>query len=144
MKYCYSCNKITNGEPLFCNFCGRSYDVKLCPRLHANPRHAQACSQCGNRDLSTPQPKVPFWVRILLSFLSLLPGTILVLLSIAVIDVFVTALFRSPKLLCAAFLLLVALGFLWWVWAQLPLWLRRAIGRLLLRRREANGRREER
>jgi hypothetical protein len=144
MKYCYSCNKITNGEPLFCNFCGKSYGIKLCPRLHTNPRNAQACSQCGSRDLSTPQPKVPFWVRILLFLVSLVPGAILAVLSIAVVLFFLIELIHSPRMLCAAFLLLVALGFLWWVWAQLPLWLRRAIHRLLLRKREGNGRREER
>jgi hypothetical protein len=144
MKYCYACNKITNGEPFFCNFCGRSYDVKLCPRLHANPRNAQACALCGSRDLSTPQPKVPFWVRILLFLLSLVPGSILAVVSIATVILFILEIFRSPRLLFATFLLLVALGFLWWVWAQLPLWLRRVIHRLLLRRREGNGRREER
>jgi len=144
MKYCYECQRITAGEPIFCNFCGRSYDVKLCPRLHANPRNAQACSQCGSRDLSTPQPKVPFWVRIILFLLSLVPGAILTLVSVVAILLFILELFRSPRMLCVAFLLLVALGFLWWVWAQLPLWFRRAIHRLLVRRRENNGRKEER
>jgi len=37
MKYCYQCGKLTNGDPAFCNHCGRSYDVKLCPRMHQNP-----------------------------------------------------------------------------------------------------------
>jgi hypothetical protein len=143
MKYCNQCDRVTIGEPLFCNFCGRSYDVKLCPRRHVNPRNAQACSQCGSRDLSTPQPKVPFWVRILLFLLSLVPGAILTVISIAAVILFILALFRNPAMLCATFLLLVALGFLWWVWAQLPLWLRRAIHRLLLRRRERDGRSEE-
>jgi hypothetical protein len=66
------------------------------------------------------------------------------LVSMATVIFFITKLFRSPKTLCAAFLLLIALGFLWWVWAQLPLWFRRAVHRLLIRRREANGRKEER
>src|SRR2546427_7721468 len=65
MKYCYECGCTTAGEPLFCNFCGRSYAAKLCPKLHVNPRLAEACSQCGSRDLSTPQPKVPVRWRIL-------------------------------------------------------------------------------
>ena len=59
MKYCYHCGHMTAGEPLFCDHCGRSYDVKLCPRLHPNPRGAEVCSQCGSRELSTPQPKIP-------------------------------------------------------------------------------------
>ena len=40
MNYCYNCGHITPGEPLYCNYCGRSYDLKLCPRHHANPRSA--------------------------------------------------------------------------------------------------------
>src|SRR5216684_2914579 len=64
MKYCYECGRMTPGEPLFCNFCGRSYDVKLCPGRHVNPRHAEVCSQCGSRDLSTPQPKVSWWWKV--------------------------------------------------------------------------------
>ena len=65
MKYCYECGRITAGEPRFCQFCGRTYDVKLCPRRHENPRFAEVCSQCGSRDLSTPQPKVSFLWRVL-------------------------------------------------------------------------------
>src|SRR5437868_1194635 len=65
MKYCFECGRMTSGEPLFCNFCGRSYDVKLCPSRHENPRNAEVCSQCGNRDLSTPQPKISFVWKVL-------------------------------------------------------------------------------
>ena len=62
MKYCYECGRMTGGEPRYCQFCGRTYDVKLCPRRHENPRFAEVCSQCGSRELSTPQPKVsPVW-----------------------------------------------------------------------------------
>ena len=31
MKYCYQCGRMTAGEPLYCQLCGRTYDVKLCP-----------------------------------------------------------------------------------------------------------------
>ncbi len=144
MKYCYNCNRITAGEPLFCNFCGRSYNVKLCPRLHANPRNAEACSQCGSRDLSTPQPKVPLWAPIAQFLLSLVPGLILAVLSAAAIGFFVTGLARRPDTLISAVLLLITLGFLWWVWSQLPAWFRRAIHNLLKRRREGRDRRERR
>lgn len=54
MRFCKSCAKFTAGKPLYCQFCGRSYGVKLCPRGHRNPRAANACSQCGSLDLSTP------------------------------------------------------------------------------------------
>jgi hypothetical protein len=144
MKYCYQCNRVTIGEPLFCNFCGRSYNVKLCPRLHANPRNAETCSQCGSRDLSTPQPRVPLWAPILQFFLSLVPGLVLVLLSIVVIASFVNVLLHKPNMLVGIVLLFVALDVLWWVWAQIPLWFRKAIYKMLKRKRddhEGRGRR---
>ncbi len=56
MRYCNHCRKFTAGKAPFCNFCGRSYGVKLCPRGHSNPRAAEACSECGSKDLSTPMP----------------------------------------------------------------------------------------
>lgn len=55
MRYCRDCHKFTAGRPLFCQFCGRSYNVKLCPRGHRNPRAADACTTCGSHELSTPQ-----------------------------------------------------------------------------------------
>jgi hypothetical protein len=135
-RYCYNCNKITVGEPLFCNFCGRSYDVKLCPRLHANPRTAGICSQCGSRDLSTPQPKVPFGVPILEFLMRMIPGTVLAALSITAVALFILAILTRPALLLSTTLLLAALGFLWWVWSQIPASFRRVIHHLLARRRE--------
>ena len=144
MRYCYSCNKITTGTPLFCNFCGRSYNVKLCPRLHTNPRSAEACSQCGSRDLSTPQPKVPLWVPVIEFLVSLVPGLVLAILSAAVIGFAIVELLRSPRMLFAFLMLGIALGFLWWVWSKLPSWFRTAVYRLLKRRREGDGKRDRR
>jgi hypothetical protein len=144
MKYCYQCGNVTAGEPLFCNSCGRSYDVKLCPRLHANPRNADVCSSCGSRDLSTPQPRVPVWVPILQFFLSLLPGAVLAILSVIGVAGFLYELAERPAMLFSAVCLLIALGILWWLWARIPLWLRTAIYRRLRRkrsRREGNGKR---
>jgi RNA polymerase subunit RPABC4/transcription elongation factor Spt4 len=54
MRYCCSCHKFTAGKPQYCQFCGRSYGVKLCPRGHKNPRAANVCSECGSEELSTP------------------------------------------------------------------------------------------
>jgi len=143
-RYCYQCNRITPGEPLFCNFCGRSYNVKLCPRLHANPRNAEICSQCGSRDLSTPQPKVPLWVPILEFVLRMIPGAVLTALSVTAVALFVLALLTRPALLLSTALLLVGLGFLWWVWSQIPASFRRVIHGLLARRREARQGRQRR
>jgi hypothetical protein len=144
MRYCYSCNQITTGKPLFCNHCGRSYNVKLCSRLHANPRSAEACSQCGSRDLSTPQPRVPFWVPVVEFFVSLIPGLVLVVISALVIGAFLVELVRSPRMLCAFLFLGIALGFLWWVWSELPSWFRSAIYRMLKRKRDGDERRDRR
>jgi hypothetical protein len=136
MKYCYQCNRVTIGEPLFCNFCGRSYNVKLCPRLHPNPRNAETCSRCGSRDLSTPQPRVPLWAPILQFFLSLIPGLVLVLLSIVVVASLVNVLLHKPNMLVGIVLLFLALGAPWWLWAQIPLWFRKAIYKMLKRKRD--------
>jgi len=123
MKYCYKCGHMTAGEPLFCNSCGRSYDVKLCPRLHPNPRSAECCSQCGSRELSTPQPKIPMYLRLLAILARLGLG---LLLLYATLSLLVTLL-QSPevqKSLVAMGLLLAAL---WILWSRLPDWFRDAI-----------------
>ena len=44
MRYCHNCHKTTTGEPLFCHSCGSTYDAKLCPGRHINPRWAQSFS----------------------------------------------------------------------------------------------------
>jgi RNA polymerase subunit RPABC4/transcription elongation factor Spt4 len=144
MKYCYNCNKITPGEPLFCNYCGRSYNVKLCPRRHVNPRAAEACSQCGSRDLSTPQPRVPLWVPLVEFAVSLVPGVFLSVISIAAVVFVINAVAQRPDLLFALLMLFVALGILWWVWSQLPQWFRTAIYKVLKRRRDSGGEKRER
>lgn len=123
MKYCYQCGHMTAGEALFCNSCGRSYDVKLCPRLHPNPRSAECCSQCGSRELSTPQPKIPMILRLAAILARLGLGLLLfyATLSLAV------ALLQSPEVqqsLIAMGLLLLAL---WFLWSKLPDWFREAI-----------------
>ena len=130
MKYCYACGTVTSGKPAFCRSCGCSYDVKLCPRRHVSPRFAEVCSQCGSRDLSTPQPKVSFWWKVLGFILRVLLGVLLVLISIAI----VLAMLRTP----AGQALFLALGFLlatlWALWLMLPEWFRTFIHRRLTRR----------
>jgi hypothetical protein len=144
MKYCYNCNRITPGEPLFCNFCARSFNVKLCPRMHVNGRNAEACSQCGSRDLSTPQPRVPLWAPILQFFLSLIPGLILTVLSILAVALVIRAIVQSPRALASLVFLLMALGVLWWIWSHIPQWFRKAIYKMLKRKREGSDRRSGR
>src|SRR5579872_1559060 len=111
MKYCYSCGRTTPGEPLFCNFCGRSYDAKFCFRLHPNPRFAEACSRCGSRELSTPQPKVPLWWHLAGLLVYLLAGVLLTYISIPVLLEFPRTLaahtYHDVHLVVLAFLLTI-------------------------------------
>jgi hypothetical protein len=136
MKYCFNCNRITPGNPLFCNFCGRSYDVKLCPRRHVNPRTAEACSQCGSRDLSTPQPRRPWWTTPLGLLLSVLPGVFLTIASIVAFLIAIAAILQHPEVIVSFLFLVIAFGILWGMWSEIPSWFRSWIYRLLKRRRE--------
>jgi hypothetical protein len=132
MTYCYQCGRISSGQPLFCMFCGRSYDVKLCPRHHSNPRYADCCSQCGSRELSTPQPKVSFFWRVLEVLLRILFGVVLVVLSLKLIE----ELLRSPVVQAGVVILGLLLAALWAMWAMLPDWIRRLARRLIKRKQE--------
>ena len=131
MIYCYNCGHMTAGEPLFCGKCGRTYDVKLCPRLHPNPRGAEVCSKCGSRELSTPQPKIPMSLKLLAILVRLALGLLLfyATLSLGI------ALLRTPQVQSALVALGLLLGCLWWLWSRLPDWLQEAI-RALWKRRE--------
>jgi len=127
MRYCYHCRRITAGQPLFCNYCGRSYDVKLCPRLHPNPRTAEVCSQCGSHELSTPQPRSPLWVRASMAALALLPGVFLLFLSVLLLTAGLHTLVTNQLLLGRFLLLALLLGLLWFVYMQLPGFVRKAV-----------------
>ena len=134
MKYCYECGCTTAGEPLFCNFCGRSYDVKLCAKLHVNPRLAEACSQCGSRDLSTPQPKVPMRWRILAFVAQLLSAAVLMVFSYRfllgiMVKIKLHSQLHHRDLILAALLIL-----LWTLWSMLPDSFRRLIHRSISHR----------
>jgi hypothetical protein len=56
MRRCSHCFHYSRGRPSYCPYCGRTYNVRLCPRGHANARNAQFCADCGSDDLSTPAP----------------------------------------------------------------------------------------
>jgi len=136
MKYCYQCGRVTAGKPLYCNSCGRSYNVKLCPRGHVNPRSAEVCAQCGSRDLSTPQPRVPISIRVLAFLFSLVPGLLLVLVSLLTVLLLLRELCANPRWLVALVLLGIACGIIAWIWTELPLWFRQIVRRLLARKRK--------
>jgi RNA polymerase subunit RPABC4/transcription elongation factor Spt4 len=133
MRYCNQCHRITPGEPLFCNSCGRSYDFKLCPSRHPNPRNAEICSQCGSRELSTPHPRIPLWLAPLVALLSAMPGILLFGVTILFFVALINVLIRDQQLLFQAMLAGLMLAFLWYLYMHLPAFLRRFISKLFHR-----------
>jgi RNA polymerase subunit RPABC4/transcription elongation factor Spt4 len=120
MRYCPQCHRLTTGDPLYCNHCGATYDAKLCPARHLNPRNAEVCAQCGSRDLSTPAPRLALWLRPVLFGLSLLPGIILALLLIMVAVGILNGIATSARLQGQLVVLFLLLAFLWWIYIHLP------------------------
>jgi hypothetical protein len=120
MRYCHNCHKTTTGEPLFCQFCGFTYNAKLCPAKHINPRWAEVCSQCGSRDLSTPAPRVPFWLAPLLLLGSLLPGVALVLALVLVVLAIARELLTDQQVQTQLLVMVLILALAWWLYLQLP------------------------
>ena len=133
MRYCNQCHRVTPGEPLFCNFCGRSFDLKLCPHRHPNPRSAEICSQCGSRELSLPHPRVSLLLKPVLLLASLLPGLALAVVSILFVFGLVRALLMDQRLMFQAVMAGLMLTFLWYLYMHLPAFLRRFLTRLFTR-----------
>ena len=133
MRYCNQCHKITPGEPLFCNFCGRSYDFKLCPHRHPNPRNAEVCNQCGSRELSTPHPRIPLWLAPLVASLSALPGVVLVVVTVGFAFAVIRTILASQQLMFQAIIAGLMLAFLWYLYLRLPHFLRQFISKLFRR-----------
>jgi membrane protein implicated in regulation of membrane protease activity len=108
--------------------------------MHANPRSADVCSQCGSRELSTPQPKVPISWRLLeclaRAFFAVIFGILIFIFGIALVE----AVLESPQLQTGMILLAILLGTLWWLWSHLPEWFRKLVRRSLERRRNREGR----
>ena len=131
MKYCFACGALTSGEPKYCGKCGCTYDVKLCPRHHVNPRGAEVCSACGSKDLSKPQPHIPAAIRLLALMTRLAIGLLLFYATLS----FFVALARSAQVqqfLIASGLLLAVL---WGLWTKLPDWIQEAIRDFWIKRR---------
>jgi hypothetical protein len=120
MRICLNCHRVTVGEPLFCNFCGRSFDAKLCPARHINPRNAEACSQCGSRDLTTPAPHAPIWLVPVLWTFKLLPGVLLLLMTVGLLVGLVQALVSNQQVMGQFLAAGLLLAVLWYAYLQLP------------------------
>ena len=124
MRYCTSCRKITSGQPSYCNYCGKSYGVKLCGRGHPNVRTADVCSVCGSLELSVPQARLSKKMRIFYGFALVAPFVALLAVSLGYIGFFLWTLFEQPSLLLPLMLLGLVLGLLWLLWIHLSATLR--------------------
>lgn len=125
MRLCTNCHRVTTGEPLFCNHCGLTYDAKLCPSRHLNPRTAEVCSQCGSRDLSTPAPRPSVWLRPLVFVATFVPGAVLAVLWVLLALAVVQAIISSPETLPRLLAMALPLAILWLIYMQLPGFIRR-------------------
>ena len=62
MRFCPHCRRLNPGRPMICHYCGRTWQVRLCPRGHENPPDSHFCGICGSADLSETAGPVPFWI----------------------------------------------------------------------------------
>lgn len=131
MKRCSNCSKYSAGQPLFCPHCGRSYNVRICPRGHVSRRAVQFCADCGSGDLSTPAPPLDAMALasdwFLRAVLALGAVTALLAVALGVVHAVDWSVLAAPAL----FLILVV-GFLYWTTTLLP-WPVRRIGRAAAR-----------
>ena len=117
MRFCNNCKRLSPGRDPFCSGCGSTYDVKLCPRLHVNPRAAVLCSQCGSRELSTPQPKLPVLVRLMRTVHL---GLLLLLALVLYAGFYAYRLVTDPNNLQSLMCVGISLGLLLYLWMSLP------------------------
>lgn len=113
--------------------------MKLCPRLHVNSRISQVCSQCGSREFSTPQPKVPLLTRLFVVTVTGLLGTVLIGFALFVIGVFLEQLVTQTNVLNDLIGIGIMVFVLSWIWTQIPLWIRKTIHRMIEGRRKDKG-----
>lgn len=119
MKRCTACFRYGRSNTQYCSHCGRSFNVRICPRGHINPRGVSFCTECGSADLSTPGPPAGFlfylsdWALKLMIFAGL--GIVFLTLALGLIY-FIDWSAIAPRLA----LLAVMLGFLYWTTTLLP------------------------
>jgi hypothetical protein len=126
MRYCTGCHRFSAGEPLFCSNCGRTYHVRLCARLHVNPRNAEVCSQCGSRELSQPQPRTPFGSSLAVTLIGYIPGLVLLICSVLLGAAFLNVILTNSQVQGELLLLLLWLGIGWYVYTLMPTPMQRA------------------
>lgn len=66
MRYCPYCKRLNPGKPLFCQYCARTFEVRICGKCrHINPQAALACQNCGSSELSEIAGEIPLWTILL-------------------------------------------------------------------------------
>ena len=132
MKRCTECFRYSFGTPTFCAYCGRSYQIRLCPRGHKSPRNVTFCTECGSSDLSTAAPPATLWFR--LSELAIRLGAAVVpAIVIAAVLIALLTTINWSGLGAPLATLAVLLGLAYWATTLLPAPVRR-IGRAVGRR----------
>ncbi len=119
MRRCTSCFRFYPGNPIFCSYCGRSFDVRICSRGHRNPRGAQFCTECGSADLSTPTPPASLLHRLSGAVLYLFVALFLCLVMVSIVFSVLESIDWS-RLSGPMVSLLLMLGFLYWTTTLLP------------------------
>lgn len=100
MKYCSFCKRISPGQPVHCQYCGRTFGVRICHHCReANPREALVCRNCGSAELSETSKPLPYWMV----FIKVLFWIFILTLIIGII--------RNLELLLTLFVVLGLLGF---------------------------------
>ena len=63
MRYCSFCRRINPGKPVHCQYCGRTFGVRICHHCReGNPREALVCRNCGSAELSETSKPLPSWL----------------------------------------------------------------------------------
>jgi len=102
MRYCAFCKRLSPGKPVHCQYCGRTFGVRVCNHCReANPREALRCRKCGSGELSEISGNLPYW----LSFLKFLCGILIFILMMGFIRnlEFLLNLLIIVGLLCLGF-----------------------------------------
>lgn len=66
MKFCAFCKRINPGNPIHCQYCGRTFGVRICRHCReANPHEALTCRNCGSAELSETSGSLSLWMDFL-------------------------------------------------------------------------------
>jgi len=83
-----------------------------------------------------PGPKPRWWTALLMLLANISPGILLFVVSAALLGALVQSLLTSPQLNASMVPLVLLLAVLWWLYAQMPWFVRRGIRRLVKRNRK--------